>query len=154
MPASTQVYLGEEPSRHGVPISFQYDLDFNSQAEDIFPLTVRNSLNPCQSYSSRYDPSFLPLSSSTASFSMEHGVEPYQQWLDPSTQYVIPQTIPLYESNTSSTFPGNSDNDIHAAEIAGSSHLMTSANDGTGTALYFPNYDSDANNLHDYYMCQ
>ena len=158
MPGSTQAYLGEEPS-HGVPISFQYDLDFNSQAEDIFPWTN----NPCQSYSGRYDPSsschghFLPPSNSPASFSMEHGLEPYQQWLDPNTQYVIPQTIPSYESNaSSSTFPGNSDNDIYAAEIAGSSHfMMTSANDGTETTLSSPNYDSDANNLHNYsYMCQ
>ena len=146
IPVSTRVYRGAEPSQ--APLLFQHGPDFNSQAEDIFSLTN----NPCQSYG-RYDPSyyFLPPSSSTGSLSIEQDVEPYQHWVDPNTQYFIPQPILPYVSNASSTFPGhsNSDNDIYA-EFTGSPHLtMTSTNDGTPLPLAFPNYD--ANNLHSYY---
>lgn len=142
IPASTQMYLGAEPS-HGVPEPFQYDLP----PEDIFPSTNQ----PCQSYAGRYDPSchFLPSSSSTGSLSMEHCVEPYQQWLDPkfpNAQYIIPQPILSYASNASSTFPDDLDN-----IYAGSSHsMMTSANDGTGTTLPFPFPNYDAKYLHSY----
>ena len=127
IPASAQVYFEAEPSH--VPFSFQYDLDFNSQAlaEDVFSLT-------CDPYH------FLPPSSSTQSgrLSMEHRVEPHQQWLrmDPNIP-IIPQTILSYAS---STYTGNSDNDIFA-EITGSSHLAP-PNDGT-----FPTYDANS-----YYM--
>ena len=137
-PASTQVYRGAEPSH----MSFQYDLDFNGHPEDFPPLTN----NPSQSYG-RNDPSchFIPPSSSTneaGSLSTNHGVEPY--WFDPNAQYY---SIPSYVSNASSTFPGNSDNDIYA--IPGSSNFtMTSANDET--TFPFPNYE--ANNLHSCYM--
>ena len=126
IPSSAQVYP-EELSH--VPFPFQYDLDFNSQAlaEDVFSLT-------CDPYH------FLPPSSSTQSgrLSMEHRVEPHQQWLrmDPNIP-IIPQTILSYAS---STYTGNSDNDIFA-EITGSSHL-TPPNDGT-----FPTYDANS-----YYM--
>jgi len=149
IPASTRVYRGEEPSH--VPIPFQFD--FNGQSMDNM-LSMTN--NPCQSYgryandhqSCEFIPS-LSSSTGTGSLSMDYGVEAYQQWPDPNTQYSIPQSILSYASNAS--FPGNS-YDIYAdfMSTAGSSHLtMTSANDRTST-LPFPNYD--ANNSHGYYI--
>jgi hypothetical protein len=154
IPASDPVYVGADPSH--VPISFQYDLDdFNSQAEDIFSLTNNN---PYQSYG-RYDPSchFLPPSSSTQAgrLSMDHSVEPHQQWLpvDANTQnLIIPQPITMSyvvsNGSASSTYPGNSGNGIYDG-IAGSSHLtISSANDGTGATLVpFPTYNPNS-----YYM--
>ena len=159
-PASTQVCLGAEPF-HGVPISFQYDLDsdFNAgQEEDVFPLTN----NPCpQSYCpspSRlgYDPSchFMPSTHwQIGGPSTNHGIEPCQQfeWLDSDSDtrfgYChIPQPNMSYVlSNASSTLPGNLECDIYAIPGSSSSHLtMTPTNDWT--ALPFPNYD--ANNYH------
>lgn len=125
------MYGGAEPS------PFQYDPDLNGQAEDIFS-THTSTGNPCQSYG-RYDPNSLifPPSSSTGGLGMEHGVEPYQQWLDP---YFISQH---FVPNMSSTFPGNSDNDIF--EFTGNL-TMTSANDEN--TLTFPTYDLHGN----YYM--
>jgi hypothetical protein len=86
---------------------------------------------------------------------MEHNVESesYQQpeWpsVDPNTHWqTIPQPITMsYVSNASasSTFPGNSENGIYYDEIAGSSHLMTFANEDTETT--FPIYDANS-----YYM--
>jgi hypothetical protein len=137
LPPSAPVYLGAEPSSSHVPIPFQYDLDFNSQAlaEDIFSSTY-------------YDPSchFIPPSTSTQAGRLN--MEPYQQWLpvDPNSHiFPRPQPIPSlsYDFNASSSFPGNSDNDIFA-DIAGSS----ASNDGTGTTLPFPTSSYDANSYY------
>ena len=142
IPVSTQAELS-----YYTPVPFQY-----TQPEDIFSLTN----NPCQ-WCGRYDPSrhFIPPSSS----SMEHGVEPYQQfeWLDSNlnTQYCVPLPIPSlpYVPNASSTFPGNSDNDIYADDITGivgSSHLASESPNDATSFLPFQNYDANSN-LHSYY---
>ena len=163
-PASTQVYLGAEPS-HGVPISFQYDLDsdFNAgQEEEVFSLT--NNPSCPQSYCPSpirlgYDPSchFMPSTHwQIGGPSTNHGIEPCQQfesWLDSDSEsrfgYYIPGPQPnmsYYVSNASSTLPGNLECDIFATPGSSSSHhTMTPTNDWT--ALPFPNHD--ANN---YYM--
>lgn len=156
-PISTRVHRqgGAEPSgSYGVPVPYP---NFNAHpaAEDNI-LSLTSTGNPCQSCG-RYDPSchIIPSSSSTGSLNMEYGVEPYQQFLDPNTQYFIPQPIQPYVSNASSTvtFPGHS-YDIYAA-ITGSSDLMMtseSANDETVTALPFPNSSYDTKYPHNYYM--
>ena len=79
---------------------------------------------------------------------MEHGVEPYQQWLDSNlnAQYFTPPIFP-HMSNASSIFPIIGDSDDIFADVTGtgSSHLtMTFAND-----LPFSNYDPTGYN---YYM--
>ena len=128
-----------EPESSHVPNPFQYDL------EEFFSLAN----NPSQSYAPPYQ--FLPPSSTTGRLSIGHNAELYQHWLPVDPNLNTPQpSIPPYLSNASSTFPGNSANDLDIyAEIVGSSHLttrMTSGNDGTQTTLPFPAYD--ANNLH------
>ena len=148
IPVSAGVYCEAEPSHVLIP-SFQYDLDFSSQSEDSNILSLPVTNNPCQSCG-RYDPP----SGSTGS--MEYGVEPYQQLVDPNTQYFVPQPILPYASNASATstvtFPGNSyDVDIFA-EIMDSSHL-TMMSENNGTTLLFPNYDTNSPPSHtSYYM--